>query len=454
MALYPVIILFTLCDIIIKYASTNASHFEVTACHENSSSLQIVPNTPRVVDVVPGSVVHLWCHFCDDIEDYFPKLWFYKPRGNKQAEILSDIENNDFSTKLVITPVHILNIHDFDENNSGIYTCRSPETTDKGNIFMYNLEGILNVEISPKVGTFIQWQEYNRNYLYTINKKFIISEEEPFKSLRKNLNKTLKLTTIWENWGECKAVDRQKGVRKRIGRCHIQPTVVNAILEIKPMDVGSDTFLSYLTDGYYISCRSLHLNKAAPKLSQILSNIPDFEEEEPCHVVKRVKHKINRKKHKTIKQVEENSHVTLSCTEAVSNSDLKWFKDAKLLNPVSRNKKNKNEEEPHISISANNSLHISHIRKNEEGNYSCLTNGKTVQVFEVIIVSKSKLLNQEFIRYSIYLGFVLSLAMTCYCAGVYVAWHRRSSFVDPLNINKKGTYEYHRLQREREKLLK
>ncbi|KAJ8725124.1 hypothetical protein PYW07_016082 [Mythimna separata] len=248
----------------------------------------MLPNTPKIVDVLPGTVVHLWCHFCDGKEDYFPKLWFYKPRGDKkQAEILSDVENNDFSTKIVITPVHILNIYDFNENNSGIYSCRSPETMQKGNIFTYILEGILSVEISPKVGTFNQWQEYNRNYLDTINKKFIISEEEPFKSLRRDLNKTLKLTTIWENWGECKEIGRQKGVRKRLGRCHLQPSVVNSTLEIKPLDVASNTALSYFTDGYYIPCRSLQLNKTAPKISQILRNIPDFEEEETCNVIKR-----------------------------------------------------------------------------------------------------------------------------------------------------------------------
>lgn len=80
--------------------------------------------------------------FSNDKEDYFPKLWFYKPRGNKkQLEILSDTDNDDFSTKMVITPVHVLNIHDFNENNSGIYMCQSPEIMINCNVFMYVLEG-------------------------------------------------------------------------------------------------------------------------------------------------------------------------------------------------------------------------------------------------------------------------------------------------------------------------
>lgn len=55
---------------------------------------------------------------------------------------------------------------------------------------------------------------------------------------------------------------------------------------------------------------------------------------------------------------------------------------------------NTREEEPRISIDANNSLHILRISKNEEGNYTCSINGKNVKQFEVKVVSKSKLLNQ------------------------------------------------------------
>lgn len=48
------------------------------------------------------------------------------------------------------------------------------------------------------------------------------------------------------------------------------------------------------------------------------------------------KHKPNKYKLKSMKQVPENSHVTLSCTEVIPNSDLKWFKEEKLLNSLFR----------------------------------------------------------------------------------------------------------------------
>lgn len=39
-------------------------------------------------------------------------------------------------------------------------------------------------------------------------------------------------------------------------------------------------------------------------------------------------------------------------------------------------------------------MHILHISKKEEGNYSCFLNGEKIQEFQITVVSKSKLLNQ------------------------------------------------------------
>lgn len=34
------------------------------------------------------------------------------------------------------------------------------------------------------------------------------------------------MTTVWDNWSECKEIDHQKGVRKRLGRCRLQPNTI------------------------------------------------------------------------------------------------------------------------------------------------------------------------------------------------------------------------------------
>ncbi|KAH9641924.1 hypothetical protein HF086_011674, partial [Spodoptera exigua] len=376
----PIFKIIALCNIILNSSAANNSYFEVTACYNNT--LARTTNKPRVVDVFIGSVVHLWCHFCN--ENYNPKWWFYKSRGEEnQKELLKEILMRDLSDKVFITPTHILHIYDFNLNNSGIYTC------------------IINVDVAPKIGTSSQWQEYRKTYLYPINKKFKESKEEPFRSIRNVFNKTFNLTTVWDNWGECKEIDHQKGVRKRLGRCRLQPNEIRKNYDynfgIKQIETNVKNAKSILSDGFDIACRSIELNKTAPKLSEIIRNIPEFEEEQACNFTKRTaKHKVSKSKHKnkTMKQVEENGHVTLTCTEASPNSELKWFKDTKLLNSLFRNKKCKNEEESHITVDTNNSLHILHITKKEEGNYSCQTDDKKVQEFEIKVVSKSKLLNQ------------------------------------------------------------
>ncbi|KAF9407507.1 hypothetical protein HW555_012497, partial [Spodoptera exigua] len=459
----PIFKIIALCNIILNSSAANNSYFEVTACYNNT--LTHTTNKPRVVDVFIGSVVHLWLTVTRIIIQNGGFI------NREEKKIKKKILMRDLSDKVFITPTHILHIYDFNLNNSGIYTCKRSNVIKKENVFLYILEdkylpnivptiSIINVDVAPKIGTSTQWQEYRKTYLYPINKKFKESKEEPFRSIRNVFNKTFNLTTVWDNWGECKEIDHQKGVRKRLGRCRLQPNEIRKNYDynfgIKQIETNVKNAKSILSDGFDIACRSIELNKTAPKLSEIIRNIPEFEEEQACNFTKRTaKHKVpkSKNKNKTMKQVEENGHVTLTCTEASPNSELKWFKDTKLLNSLFRNKKCKNEEESHITVDTNNSLHILHITKKEEGNYSCQTDDKKVQEFEIKVVSKSKLLNQEFIRYSIYLGFVLSLAMACYCAGVCIAFHRRASFVDPLNKNRKG-YEYHRFQCERESLLK
>lgn len=59
-------------------------------------------------------------------------------------------------------------------------------------------------------------------------------------------------------------------------------------LQKTPMVVVTNmAAMSYLNDGYDISCRSIQLNKTVPKISEIVRNIPDFEAEEACHVSER-----------------------------------------------------------------------------------------------------------------------------------------------------------------------
>ncbi|XP_075972103.1 uncharacterized protein LOC142973955 isoform X2 [Anticarsia gemmatalis] len=394
---------------------------EITTCYDNCSSLYstLDYNRPRVVEVLNGSTVHLLCRYCNAEEDYNPKLWFYRPRGKRFGNItVKEIQpNSNNIDKVCISLSHTLTLHDFNSCISGIYICRSYEKKKEDIIFTY-----------------------------------VLDDEEPYNRFKKTYNIILNVYTVWENWSDCREIDgHQKGIRKKLGRCRIGS--VTSVSEITKHN-SSNTVISYFTDGYDVPCRSEKLAELIPAISKVIRNIPVFELKEVCIISQKPgKHRQTLQKNNKLKitqQVMENSHVILKCNEVLPNSDLKWFKDKTLLRSLYRNILNKREDEPHISIDANNSLHILHITKNEEGNYTCSMNGKQIKQIEVRVVSKSKLLNQEFIRYSIYLGFVLSITMTCYCAGLCVAWHRRASFADPLNLYKRNCNS---LKCEQEKLL-
>lgn len=73
-------------------------------------------------------------------------------------------------------------------------------------------------------------------------------------------------------------------------------------------------------------------------------------------------------------------------------------------------------------------MYLVDITPNEEGNYTCQADDIKMQQVMLYVVSKSRLLTQELTRHMMYLGFILSLTGTCYCAGLVVTCHRRRNF--------------------------
>ncbi|XP_073967429.1 uncharacterized protein [Choristoneura fumiferana] len=160
---------------------------------------------------------------------------------------------------------------------------------------------------------------------------------------------------------------------------------------------------------------------------------------------------MNDFKYNVTKHVTENGNLILICPDITIESKVNWCKDSKHLNSSFRNNMAESMNEPHLTIDAYNALYILHATKTDEGVYSCIVDGKTIQNFSVKVDPKYRFLNQDFIRHSMYLGFVLSLTMTCYCAGICVAWQRRASFADPLNLmRRKHNYSFE----ERKRLIK
>lgn len=73
-------------------------------------------------------------------------------------------------------------------------------------------------------------------------------------------------------------------------------------------------------------------------------------------------------------------------------------------------------------------LYLVDVTDNEAGNYTCQVDDIKMQQVIVFVVTKSRLLTNEMIRHLVYLGFILALTGTCYCAGLVITCHRRNNF--------------------------
>lgn len=75
-----------------------------------------------------------------------------------------------------------------------------------------------------------------------------------------------------------------------------------------------------------------------------------------------------------------------------------------------------------------NILYLIDVTVGEEGNYTCQVDDIKMQQVVVYVYSKSRLLTSELSRHMMYLGFILSLTGSCYCAGLIITCHQRRNF--------------------------
>lgn len=411
----------------------------IKACQNKDLLIGTEKNMAKLIDVELGLTVRLECNFCGVKDDLHGKIWIYKNRSQsvEPIEVETSMESNTSFQKYTLTPDHILTIQNFTFVDSGIYSCN--QVNDKNqNQFTYVLEATFDKSM-PKVGKLSEWEEYKRLRLNPININFEKSDVSPYLQLKMQFNITFNVITLWEDWGKCEICGRRNGIRRKIGKCRLRPILFNhnqTTKLAKRDNAIKENVTNFLYDGYHIACASLQLNFTLPELSIIVRNIPDFEAVEACEGVcnpvfegeatgKKTDFKFKMSTH-----IAEHGHITLSCPEVTLDSKVEWYKNKQLLNSSYRNNID-SEEEPHLTIDSFNTLYILQATKHEEAIYSCNVDGEKMQKFDVKVVSKSRILNHEFIRYSIYLAFVLSLTLSCYCTGMCVAWHRKSSFADP-----------------------
>ncbi|XP_018568706.1 uncharacterized protein LOC108908986 [Anoplophora glabripennis] len=384
-----------------------------------------------VIDATLNQKLILQCHYCNENDDSEPRNWYKidKLGLTQPHEVSLSMENEMELNRVLVNLEHSLIIKNFSETDTGLYYCLGLEHTNQDEKYNYLVDLLVdNVNVTEiETGNLTAWAKYHDDYFSSINALFKESHGVEFLRVREYLKLDLEIVTQWDQWGICQVCGRPKdeGIRKKKGYCRIKLTKNGQGNSTENPDE------IYLQNANAISCRSKRLLAIFPEISNLTVVIPDFILDERCEGICNPdaegtnagwkKGKIKGFKYRKIFVLAENSHVTLTCPESTLENEVVWRKRGKVLKPGDLSN-------PHVILNTFSSLYLMDVTPEEAGNYTCEVDDIKMQQVRVYVTPKSRLLTQEFTRHLTYLGFILSLTTTCYCAGLIITCHRRKTF--------------------------
>lgn len=384
-----------------------------------------------VIDATLTQKLILQCHYCNENDDSQPRNWYKidKLGLTQPHEVSLSMENEMILNRILVNTEHSLIINNFSEADTGLYYCLGFEQEDKQEKYNYLVDLLVeDVNITDvETGNLTAWTKYHDDYFPPINTLFKESQGTEFRRIREFLKLDFEIVTQWDPWGICQVCGRPKdeGLRKKKGFCRIK------ITKNAENNSISDPDEVYLQNANAVSCRSNRLSRILPETSNLTRVIPDFVLDEKCEGTCNPdaeginagwkKGKTKGFKYRKIFVLVENSHLTLVCPESSMENVVVWSKRGKILKPG-------DVSNSHVVVDTFSTLYLLDVTVEESGNYTCDVDDVKMQQVRVFVTSRSRLLTREFIRHLAYLGFILSLTTTCYCAGLIITCHRRKTF--------------------------
>ncbi|KAL3265387.1 hypothetical protein HHI36_009593 [Cryptolaemus montrouzieri] len=345
---------------------------------------------------------------------------------------------NDISMNLKqITPDHDLMILNFTSNDTGVYFCIGLEEQDTVEKINYLVDLVEKANDSySESGNITEWLKYHEDNMFPLNNLFKNSLSPEYVYIREKLHLNLEMKTDWDVWSPCEICGREigKGIRKRKGRCRlkVERNEMSKIDELSPDEI-------FLVNAFEISCRSLLLERLTPTIFNSTKIVADFIEIQHCEGVCnpdsegvnagwKVGKAKSYKYRKTV-VLSEGDHLILTCPEtSLERKKVVWKKNGKELRGGGAVKAEKPNEEPRIFVDTFGTLQLVGVKSSEEGNYTCTVDDIKMQQVIVFVTKESKLLTKLFLRHLLYLGFVISLTLTCYIGGLIIVCTRRYTF--------------------------
>ncbi|KAJ8942375.1 hypothetical protein NQ318_000355 [Aromia moschata] len=401
----------------------------------------------ELIDATLDQKLVLECHYCGEKDDSRPRNWYKvnKMGLNEPHEVQPDMENNPELNRIqciVLLSAHIaalarnlaevntehsLIINNFTENDTGLYYCLGLEQQDESEKYNYLVDLVYEInQTEIESGNISAWMRYFYDYFEPANELLRLSNGKEYVHVREELKLRFELVSQWEPWGTCEVCGHAKGeaVRKKRGHCYIKITQNGKNTSYAEEDV-------YFLKVKAVSCRSVRLSRVFPGIGNLTKVIPDFIQHESCEGIcnpdaegvnrgwKMGKSKAFKYRKTFVLPVE--SHLTLVCPESTLDNEVTWKYRGKALHAGAATN-------PNVLVDTFNTLYLVDITEEQAGNYTCKVDDIKMQQVVVFVVPKSRLLTREFVRHLVYLGFILSLTGTCYCAGLIVTWNRRKTF--------------------------
>ncbi|KAF3424251.1 hypothetical protein E2986_03726 [Frieseomelitta varia] len=345
------------------------------------------------------------CRFCNDKEERQSKIWYYQDRFKEtsEKEIELGMDNNVSFNRIYTTSDLSLVIKEIAVTDAAIFKQHGVLYTEQGNI--------------------TDWEKYREIYLASVTTRFAVSQMFELAEIRE-VGITLHVISEWAPWSPCEHCVRNRGIKRSVGNCRLKRQINMTIA-----NRSDSSIVKFFQKSPSLPCRAILLEEQFPAVSSAVRHLPEFILKEVCKKCPRVK-KIKHRKFKYIKRfvLAEGAYLTVVCPESTMDTKVSWKKDLITLERGVRQSFRKLDSEARVIVDAFGTLYLIDVSTREEGNYTCYINNVNMMQVKVVVIHKTRLLTQEFLRHLGYLGFIFLLCSFCYCSGLVYTYKQRDKF--------------------------
>ncbi|XP_053972635.1 uncharacterized protein LOC128873245 [Hylaeus volcanicus] len=345
------------------------------------------------------------------------------------------MDNNMSYNRIYTTPQLSLVIKNLEIADAGIYLCHGEEGQEAENKFNYRIEPSFKESsvVHKEQGNITEWEKYRETYLGPVTIRFAVSKMSELSEIR-DVGVTLHVISEWGPWGPCEQCVRGHGTRSSIGKCRVKRFINETIAS-----QSDSSIVKFFQKAPSLPCNSILLEKEFPGVSMAVRYLPDYILKESCTKCVRVKKKSSR----TFRYIKryvlmEGAYLTVICPESSLETQVSWKKDSITLEKGVRRSFRKLDTVARVVVDAFGTLYLIDVSPYEAGNYTCSVDNVKVMQLKVIVVSKARLLTQEFLRHLGYLGYIFLLCSLCYCSGLIYTCKQRHKFRAVESIKQEG----------------